>query len=74
MVPWSGVVPEFDAPDDAYLVTKVFVSTTDTVRTHALLDLMVERRRQVLLVGSAGTGKTSTVNQYLRAMNEQAGD
>jgi dynein heavy chain len=70
MVPWSGVLPEWNAPDDAYLVTKVFVPTLETVRQHSLLDLFVERRRQVLLVGSAGTGKTVQVDQYLHSMNE----
>jgi len=70
MTPWMNVVQEFTPPDDAYLVTKVFVPTQDTVRTHALLDLMVERRRQVLLVGTAGTGKSSIIRQYLRSMNE----
>jgi dynein heavy chain len=70
MVPWANVLPEFVAPDDAYLVTKVFVPTLDTVRTHSILDLMVERRRQVLLVGTAGTGKTVVVDQYLHGMGE----
>jgi len=70
MVPWAGVLPQWHAPDDAYLVTKVFVPTLETVRQHSLLDLMVERRRQVLLVGSAGTGKTVQVDQYLHSMNE----
>jgi dynein heavy chain len=64
------MIPNFVAPDDAYLVTKVFVPTLDTVRTNSLIDLFVERRRQVLLVGTAGTGKTVMADQYLHAMGE----
>ena len=70
MVPWSNVLPEFVAPDDAYLVTKCFVPTLDTIRINSVIDLLVEHRRQVLLVGSAGTGKSVTVDKYLHSMNE----
>ena len=70
MVSWANVMPTWVAPDDSYLVSKMFVPTLETVRTHSILDLMVERRRQVLLVGTAGTGKTATVDQYLHSMNE----
>jgi dynein heavy chain len=70
MVPWEGVMPEFQPPDDAYLVTKVFVPTVDSTRIASLLDLMVERRRQVMLVGAAGTGKTTNIDQYLHRMND----
>ena len=70
MVPWSECVPAFHAPDDAYLVTKVFVPTVDTVSLSFVVDLLVARQKPVLLVGTAGTGKTVTVNNYLHTMGE----
>ena len=70
MVPWSECVPAFHAPDDAYLVTKVFVPTVDTVSLSFVVDLLVARQKPVLLVGTAGTGKTVTVNNYLHSMGE----
>ena len=70
MVPWSDSVPEFHAPDDAYLVTKVFVPTVDTASLSFVLDLLVQRSKHVLLVGSAGTGKTVLVNSYLHSLGE----
>ena len=69
---WRGAecVPEFHAPEDAYLVTKVFVPTVDTVSLSFVVDLLVARQKPVLLVGTAGTGKTVTVNNYLHSMGE----
>mmetsp|Transcript_17270 Transcript_17270/g.33650 ORF Transcript_17270/g.33650 Transcript_17270/m.33650 type:complete len:4514 (+) Transcript_17270:154-13695(+) len=70
MVPWSDVVKPYDPPADAYLVTKVFVPTVDTTSSNFLLDLLVYRRRAVLMVGNAGTGKSVLVQNYLRALPE----
>ena len=68
MVPWTDIVPAFHAPDDAYLVTKVFVPTVDTVSLNFVMELLTMRQKHVLLVGTAGTGKTVLVNSYLHSM------
>jgi len=68
MVPFSTILPEFVPPHDAYLVSKVFVPTADTIKMQYVMDLLVQRQRAVMIVGSAGTGKTAMVNQYLRSL------
>jgi len=70
MVPWANDVPAFHAAEDAYLVTTVFVPTVDTIRSNHLLDLLVSHQRPVMMVGSAGTGKTVMLNSYLKSVAE----
>jgi len=70
MTPWSSLVPAYEPTHDAYLVTKAFIPTVDTVRTKFLLDLLVSRQRPVLLLGNNGTGKTAIANDYLRSLGE----
>jgi ABC-type dipeptide/oligopeptide/nickel transport system ATPase component len=65
MVPWKGVVPDYEPPNDAYLVSKVFVPTVETVRLSFVTDLLVRLHQPVLMVGTAGTGKTTIVREYL---------
>src|SRR5262249_8149355 len=70
MTPWTTSVPKYDPPEDSYLITKVFCPTSDTVSVNYLLDLLVNRQRPVMFVGTAGTGKTTIINQYLHNMGE----
>ena len=59
MVLWDSMVPAYSPPSDAYLVTKVFVPTVETLRITFVMDLLVKLKNPVLLVGTAGTGKTT---------------
>lgn len=67
---WETIVPAYDPPVDAYLVTKVFVPTVDSKRLSFMLDLLVRNQRPALLVGNAGTGKTTIVQHYLKSTDE----
>jgi dynein heavy chain len=70
MTPWSEKVMPYNPPADAYLVTKVFVPTVDSTSSNFLLDLLVYRQRACLMVGTAGTGKSVLIQNYLRALPE----
>lgn len=70
-VPWAEAIPEFDPPHDAYLVTKLFVPTKETICIDAVMDLLVEHQRPVLLVGTAGTGKTSIIKNYFKGLDDK---
>ena len=68
LTPWTAILNNYVPPPDAYLVTQVFVPTVESVRLRYLLDLLVEKERPALLVGSAGTGKTKLMMEYLRGL------
>jgi dynein heavy chain len=68
---WNDTVDPYVAPDDAYLVTKVFVPTMDTVRLTRVMDLLVKKQRPVHLVGTAGTGKSALIGRYLANIDEE---
>ena len=42
--------------------------TTETTRVKWFLDVLIERKRPVMLVGNAGTGKTVLMNDKLKAL------
>lgn len=42
------------------------VSTTDTVRISYIMNKLVRKDKFMMLVGTAGTGKTSIIKEYLR--------
>lgn len=44
--------------------------TNETTRVKYFMDLLVERRRPVMLVGNAGTGKTVLINDKLMNLSE----
>jgi len=67
--PWSERVPEYVHQDVAF--TNIVVSTLDTIRLKYLLQLHVHRKKPILFVGSAGTGKTTVVKEYLTTLNPE---
>ncbi len=69
MVPWVQRVPKFELDPDLPLQA-VLVHTAETVRVKYFLDLLVDRRRPVMLVGNAGCGKTVLVNEKLSQLSE----
>lgn len=42
------------------------VSTSDTIRMTYIMNKLVRRDKFMMLVGTAGTGKTSIIKEYLR--------
>lgn len=47
------------------IFSKIYVPTMHTTRLRFLLDQHLLRRKPVLFVGSAGTGKTAVIKDYL---------
>lgn len=48
------------------------VPTTETVRVRYFMDRLLERRRPVMLVGNAGTGKSVLVGDKLSSLDTDA--
>ncbi|NXC27886.1 DYH9 protein, partial [Campylorhamphus procurvoides] len=66
--PWSKVIPQFGF-DPEMPLQACLVPTPETVRVQYLLDRLLERRRPVMLVGSAGTGKSVLVGEKLSSLD-----
>ncbi|XP_013068368.2 dynein beta chain, ciliary [Biomphalaria glabrata] len=67
--PWTKKVPKFEYDPDIPLQATL-VHTAETIRVKYFLDLLVETRRPVMLVGTAGTGKTVLMQDKLNNLNE----
>lgn len=50
---------------DEQIFAKIYVATLHTTRLRTLLDYHLRRRKCVLFVGSAGTGKSAVIKDYL---------
>ena len=48
----------------------MLVHTTESIRIRYFLDLLMEHRHPVMLVGNAGVGKTVLVHEKLAALSE----
>ncbi|CAN0161161.1 unnamed protein product [Scytosiphon promiscuus] len=74
---WSTQVPEFQpipigvGPGETPF-SQVAVSTTDTVRMSYIMNKLVRKSKFLMLVGTAGTGKTSIIKEYLRSLDKDA--
>nr|XP_054596285.1 dynein axonemal heavy chain 11 [Nothobranchius furzeri] len=68
-LPWSDVVPRFEMETSTPLQA-VLVHTAETVRLWYFMDLLLERRQPVMLVGNAGVGKTALVRNKLASLPE----
>uniref|UniRef100_A0A7N8YQ50 Dynein, axonemal, heavy chain 9 n=1 Tax=Mastacembelus armatus TaxID=205130 RepID=A0A7N8YQ50_9TELE len=66
--PWSKMVPKFEMDADAPLQA-CLVHTTETIRVRYFMDRLLERRRPVMLVGNAGTGKSVLVGDKLGSLD-----
>ena len=67
-VPWSDKIPKYEHQAGKKF-HEILVPTVDTVRNTWLLQLMLDIRRPVVLVGETGTSKTATTQNYLRQLN-----
>uniref|UniRef100_A0A7N8XYV6 Dynein axonemal heavy chain 11 n=1 Tax=Mastacembelus armatus TaxID=205130 RepID=A0A7N8XYV6_9TELE len=68
-LPWSDSVPPFER-ETCTPLSAVLVHTAETVRLQYFMDLLLDRRQPVMLVGSAGVGKTVLVRNKLDCLPE----
>nr|CAD7428767.1 unnamed protein product [Timema monikensis] len=68
-VAWTERLPRFNLDPDVPLQA-VMVHTAETIRIRFFLDLLMEQRHPVMLVGNAGVGKTVLVNDKLASLSE----
>ncbi|XP_007888401.2 dynein axonemal heavy chain 11-like [Callorhinchus milii] len=67
--PWTEKVPNFEMEPDAPLQA-ILVHTAETVCLKYIIDLLVEKRKPVMLVGNAGVGKTVLVSEKVSKLPE----
>lgn len=67
-VPEYQPIPIGMGPGDTPF-SQLAVSTSDTVRMSYIMDKLVRKGKFMMLVGTAGTGKTSIVKEFLRRYN-----
>ncbi|XP_061632559.1 dynein axonemal heavy chain 11 isoform X3 [Phyllopteryx taeniolatus] len=67
--PWSDIVPPFEMETGTPLQA-VLVHTAETLRLRYFMDLLLERRQPLMLVGNAGVGKTALVRNKLNDLPE----
>ena len=61
---WTGRIPNYEHLDEP-IFSKIFVPTIHTTRLRYLLEMHLKRRKPILFVGGAGTGKTQVIKDYL---------
>lgn len=69
MVPWTDRLPKFEMDADQPLQS-VLVHTVETIRVRFFLDLLMDIKHPVQLVGNAGVGKTVIINDKLHSLSE----
>ncbi|GFS12625.1 dynein heavy chain 10, axonemal [Elysia marginata] len=70
-IPWSKMVPNYVHNPDLKFY-EILVPTVDTVRATWLLEMMVNIKRPVVLVGETGTSKTATIANFLRTVDQES--
>ncbi|XP_030250577.1 dynein heavy chain 11, axonemal isoform X3 [Sparus aurata] len=68
-LPWADTVPPFEM-ETCTPLQAVVVHTAETVRLRYFMDLLLEKRQPVMLVGNAGVGKTALVRNKLECLPE----
>ncbi|KAM7360514.1 dynein heavy chain at 93AB isoform 2-T2 [Cochliomyia hominivorax] len=68
-VPWTDKIPKFELDCDLPLQA-VLVHTSESIRIRFFLDLLMDKKHPVMLVGTAGCGKTVLVNEKLQSLSE----
>lgn len=69
LTPWVEMVPKFDLDPDLPLQA-CMVGTSETTRVRFFMDMLMERGHPVMLVGSAGSGKTVLISDKLGHLPE----
>ncbi|ESS67196.1 hypothetical protein TCDM_04102 [Trypanosoma cruzi Dm28c] len=68
--PWSDLVQPY-VPDPDRQLSTVSVQTADGVRMSHLMSLLVDNAKSVMLIGTAGTGKTNLIMSKLRSLDHE---
>ncbi|KAM7420607.1 hypothetical protein PAMA_015032 [Pampus argenteus] len=68
-LPWSDTVPPLEM-ETCRPLQAVLVHTAETVRLRYFVDLLLERKQPVMLVGNAGVGKTALIRNKLDYLPE----
>ncbi|KAF5277248.1 hypothetical protein FQR65_LT00356 [Abscondita terminalis] len=68
-LPWTERLGRFEL-DPEIPLQAVLVHTAESVRLKFFLNLLMERRHPVMLIGNAGVGKTVLVNEKLSSLPE----
>ncbi|XP_063098488.1 dynein axonemal heavy chain 9 isoform X2 [Cavia porcellus] len=68
--PWSKLIPQFEFDPETPLQA-CLVHTSETVRVCYFLERLVQRQRPVMLVGTAGTGKSVLVAAKLASLDPE---
>ncbi|XP_030631015.1 dynein heavy chain 17, axonemal-like [Chanos chanos] len=66
--PWTETVPKFELNPDLPLQASL-VHTAETIRIRYFMDKLMERKRPVMLVGNAGSGKSVLMGDKLRSLD-----
>ncbi|KAL2078484.1 hypothetical protein ACEWY4_026169 [Coilia grayii] len=66
--PWTEKVPRFELDPDLPLQASL-VHTAETIRIRFFMDMLMERKRPVMLVGNAGSGKSVLMGDKLRSLS-----
>ncbi|NWV12184.1 DYH9 protein, partial [Ptilonorhynchus violaceus] len=66
--PWSKLIPQFEF-DPEMPLQACLVPTAETVRVRFLAGRLLQRRRPVMLVGTAGTGKSVLLGDTLCSLD-----
>lgn len=70
--PWSDDMVQTEMIPRDKPVNQIIVPTVETVRTIALLDLLVKHSKHLMIVGPTGTGKSVYVNDFLLKRNDNS--
>ncbi|XP_023983695.1 dynein axonemal heavy chain 9 [Physeter macrocephalus] len=68
--PWSKLIPQFEF-DPEMPLQACLVHTSETIRVCYFLERLLARRRPVMLVGTAGTGKSVLVGAKLASLDAE---
>lgn len=67
-IPWVEMVPKFSF-DPEMPLQAVLVHTAETIRVRYFMDLLMETRRPIMLVGNAGCGKTVLAGEKFSSLD-----
>ncbi|KAK3559476.1 hypothetical protein QTP86_013663 [Hemibagrus guttatus] len=67
-IPWTEKVPKFTLDPNIPLQASL-VHTAETIRIRYFSDELIERKRPVMLVGNAGSGKSVLMGDKLRSLS-----
>lgn len=68
--PWDTLVKSYEH-DPELEFNEIIVNTEETTQVAFIMDKLMNRQKPVLLVGTAGTGKTSLVKSKLQTLNPE---